>query len=70
MTDMELPPGSGEHEQPVVQAIEAYHPKPKDTGIPRSEDLSMVMTQMLLRPRSKSAGCFRRFKRRRPQADD
>lgn len=57
-------------EQQAAEPVAVYPPKPKGSGIPRSEDVSMVMTRMLFRPRPKSAGFLKRFKRRGPKAGD
>jgi hypothetical protein len=63
------PETSSDHQQAGAGPPAVQPPKPQGSGIPRSEDLSMIMTRMLLRPRPKTAGILSRFKRRSSKSD-
>jgi hypothetical protein len=67
MTDSEEPTEGVAPEERAAEPSDVYPPRPKGSGIPRSEDLSMVMARMLFRPRPKTAGLLSRFKRRGPK---
>ncbi len=66
-TESQADPAADETAEQAVTAppVEARAPRPprppQGQGIPRSEDLAMVMTGMLLRPRPRRTGWFRRL---------
>jgi hypothetical protein len=68
MTETNEPDPYSAPEQQAAESAAVYLPKPNGSGIPLSEDVSVVMTRMLFRQWPKSTGLFARFKRRGPES--